>query len=344
MHACDGLLYTPSLLWRALLDGLPQIEGAHGDQAAGKGWTSCPRGLFRRLADSGTVRQGPRGAGHRGPGNVHRRGPDFPSIPPRGTTAARRSSGRPSQGKREKVFLATKVSGSDHSFDHIDSALEESLRVLRTDYVDLYQIHGPQPQWPIEQTMARLLHHRDAGKNQVHRCLKLLRGAARGGVPVRYAPQLPATLQHARPWKPRSRCCRRACSWASGVMAHSVLAQSMLSGKYKPGHQFAEDDSRSNVDRFRGDDFQRIYQITERLKAWAADRGRDLVQLAIAWPLAHPALTSSIIGIKSPEQAKHAAMAADWRLTQQELDEIEQIQGKARLHWADRSLQLSFEG
>ena len=251
--------------------------------------------------------------------------------------------GKAIQGKREKVFLATKVSGSDHSFDHIDSALEESLRVLRTDYVDLYQIHGPQPQWPIEQTMARLLHHRDAGKiryigvsnfsgeqhEEASRYGTLHSSQPRYSMLAREAEEsvLPACLQ-----------------LGIGVMAHSVLAQSMLSGKYKPGHQFAEDDSRSNVDRFRGDDFQRIYQITERLKAWAADRGRDLVQLAIAWPLAHPALTSSIIGIKSPEQAKHAAMAADWRLTQQELDEIEQIQGKARLHWADRSLQLSFEG
>ena len=67
-------------------------------------------------------------------------------------------------GRRDEVFLATKVSGSDHSAEHIESAISESLRLLRTDYIDLYQLHSPQPQWPIEDTVGELMKHRDAGK------------------------------------------------------------------------------------------------------------------------------------------------------------------------------------
>ncbi len=251
--------------------------------------------------------------------------------------------GKAIRGKRDKVFLATKVSGSDHSFDHIDSALEESLRVLGTDYVDLYQIHGPQPQWPIEQTMARLLHHRDAGKLR-HIGISNF-SAEQHEEAASYGPINSSQPRYSMLARDAEESVLPAClELGIGVMAHSVLAQSMLSGKYKPGHQFAADDARVRLDRFQGQKFERIYQITERLKAWAMDRGRDLVQLAIAWPLAHPALTTSIIGIKSPDQAKHAALAGDWKLTQEELDEIEEIQGQVRLHWIDRALQLSFEG
>ena len=71
--------------------------------------------------------------------------------------------GRALEGRRNDVFLATKISG-DHSAEHIGKALGNSLRALRTDYVDLYQIHGPKPEWPIEDTMGELVKHRDAGK------------------------------------------------------------------------------------------------------------------------------------------------------------------------------------
>ena len=62
-----------------------------------------------------------------------------------------------------------------------------------------------------------------------------------------------------------------------------------------------------------------------KLSAWAADRGRDIVQLAIAWTLAHPAVTSSIVGAKTPEQALHNASAAEWTLTESELAELDGI-------------------
>ena len=70
--------------------------------------------------------------------------------------------GKALKGRRDDVILATKLSG-DHSAEHMASAIENSLRSLGTDYIDLYQLHGPRPGFPIEETMANLLKLRDEG-------------------------------------------------------------------------------------------------------------------------------------------------------------------------------------
>ena len=87
----------------------------------------------------------------------------------------------------------------------------------------------------------------------------------------------------------------------------------------------------SSVSGFSDEIGRAAFEVTERLKAWAADSGRDLVQLAIAWTLAHPAVTSSIVGAKSPEQVLHNAGAASWRLSDSDLSEIDAIQGDLRV-------------
>ena len=65
--------------------------------------------------------------------------------------------------------------------------------------------------------------------------------------------------------------------------------------------------------------------MADRLKGWASDHGRSLADLAIAWTLAHPAVTSSIVGAKTPEQARMNAAAGDWELTESDMSEIESL-------------------
>ena len=110
-----------------------------------------------------------------------------------------------------------------------------------------------------------------------------------------------------------------------GVIVHSPLARGLLTGKYLPGHRFPGSDKRSGYEIFGSARFDSAYSYVEQLSAWAADRGRDIVQLAIAWTLAHPAVTSSIVGAKTPEQALHNASAAEWTLTESELAELDCI-------------------
>jgi aryl-alcohol dehydrogenase-like predicted oxidoreductase len=104
-----------------------------------------------------------------------------------------------------------------------------------------------------------------------------------------------------------------------------------LTDKYTPDHQFAQDDERSWMAAFQGERFASGLNAVAELKAWAEGKGHSLVDLAIAWVLAHDAVTSAIVGAKTPEQVLQNARAADWVLSPEELEEIDQIQGDFRI-------------
>ena len=247
-----------------------------------------------------------------------------------GYTSSEALIGLAIKGRRHEVFLATKVSGRDHTTEHIDRAIESSLKQLGTDYVDLYQLHAPVPDPPIEKTMGHLLRLRDAGKLRYIGISNFPAEDTREA--VRYGPVHSSQPRYSLLFRDAEESVLPACLESGiGVIAHSVLAKALLGGRYRPGHKFPEDDERHNWPFFQEDSFKRTFQVTERLKEWAGDYGRDIVQLAIAWPTAHPAVTSSIVGAKSPEQVRHNALAADWVLTPGELSEIDDIQGDLRL-------------
>ena len=235
--------------------------------------------------------------------------------------------GKAIEGRRDEVFLATKVSGGNNSPEHIREAIDNSLRSLRTDRVDLYQVHAPSSEWPIEDTMAEMLRQRDAGKlkyvgvsnfdadqmREAQQCGPVHSSQPRYSMLFRESEEsiLPYCLQN-----------------GVGVMAYSVMAKGMLGGRYKPGHQFAKDDERAGWSHFQD---QQVYDVIRNLSEWAADHGRTLPQLAIAWVLANPAVTTAIVGCRKPEQVPDNALAGDWRLTEEELREVEAIQGGLRL-------------
>jgi aryl-alcohol dehydrogenase-like predicted oxidoreductase len=233
------------------------------------------------------------------------------------------------RGRRDEVFLATKVSVG-HTPREIDDALRDSLRALGTDYVDLYQLHGPRPR-PIDQTMEHLVRLRKAGKfknigisnfsaEQTTEALQY--GPIHSSQPI-FNMLFRDAADEIVP------CCREN---GIGVIAHSVLGKGLLTGRYTPGQPFPDDDDRKGRAHFDDEAFAPIFQVTEKLKEWAVDHGRDMVQLAIAWTLAQPGITAAIVGAKSPEQVNHNAKAADWRLTDSDLEEIDAIQGDLRLH------------
>ena len=238
--------------------------------------------------------------------------------------------GKALKGRRHEAFLGTKLSRADHSPDQIDDALVVSLKALQTDYVDLYQIHSPQPAFPIERTLDRLRHHVDTGKIR-HIGISNFTAAQ-----ISEAAQF-ATIHSSQPrynmlFRGAEETVLPAClSSGIGVIAHSVLAKGLLAAKYRPGHTFGADDQRHDWDHYSGPGFEATYTVSKKLDEWAQDHGRDLVQLALAWPTAHAAVTSSIVGIRTPEQAQHAARAGDWEISETELKEIDEIQGDLRL-------------
>ena len=121
-----------------------------------------------------------------------------------------------------------------------------------------------------------------------------------------------------------------------GVMAHSVLAKGLLGGRYKAGHIFEKSDERSTWPAFHGESFQNTVAVTEKLNTWAQDHGRDLVQLAIAWPVSHPAVYTSIVGARRVQDIPQLAEAGSWTLSPKDLREIDDIQGDHQLFIDDQ--------
>lgn len=226
-------------------------------------------------------------------------------------------------GYRDRCFLATKVSG-DFSRAGIMAAMENSLRQLQVDYVDLYQIHWWDPAVPIEESMAAMAQLREQGKTRYI------------GVSNFNAAQMERALQTAffHSNQPRYHLLAREIEAVDipfcedhgiGILAHSPLAKGILTGKYKPGHQFPPDDERSRDSRFQGAEFARGLSVAEKLKDVAADKGITLVQLAIAWLLRLPAITCVLVGAKSPDQVMEHLPAAEITFTDEELARIEAI-------------------
>ncbi len=240
--------------------------------------------------------------------------------------------GKAIAGRRDEVFLATKLSGDDHSARHILTAIDNSLRSLGTDYIDLYQLHSPSPHWPIGETMENLLTLREAGKIRYIGVSNFSPDQTREA--MQYAAIYSSQPRYNLVWRNLEDDVLPFClENGIGVIPHSVLSKGVLAGKHRPGHRFAQDDERRLFSFFRGEDFEEAYAVAKRLDAWARDNGRDIVQLAIAWVLANPAVSSALVGAKSPEQVRHNAKAADWSLTPHDLQEIEEVMGGYRMTW-----------
>jgi len=226
-------------------------------------------------------------------------------------------------GRRPHVFLATKVSGH-YSRDAIRTAIENSLRALRTDYVDLYQVHWWNPHYPIEETMTTLDALRKEGK------IRYL------GVSNFSVSQMEAAY-HVVPFhslQPRYNLLDRHieseilpfCEREGiGILAHSPLAKGLLTGKYRPGHRFPDDDERAQMALFQEDSLRRLEPVLNGLTEIARSRGKTLVQLAINALLRRPGVTCVLVGAKSPAQIEEHVGAQGWSLSDDEWRRIEEL-------------------
>jgi aryl-alcohol dehydrogenase-like predicted oxidoreductase len=224
---------------------------------------------------------------------------------------------------REKVFLATKVSSEPFTRARIQEALENSLRALRTDYVDLYQLHRYPSGVPLKESLDALVEAVAAGKvryigtsafsaAQLAECAGYSIQSEQPRLNLLY----PEALVDPIPY-----CARHGI----GVIVHSPLGKGLLTGRYRPSHQFASDDERSGFERFQGETFARHIAKADRVAEIAREKGVSLLQLAIAWTLAQPGVTAAIVGAKSPEQIDEQLGAPSVQLTADDLLRIEAI-------------------
>ncbi len=231
--------------------------------------------------------------------------------------------GRALQGRRDTVFLATKVGGFDLSRAHIMEAIDNSLRRLQTDYVDLYQLHWPDDKTPVEESMAAMDDLVKAGKVRyvgvsnfdvplLERCLS-----------VRHVDSLQPVYSMLDRGIERDILpfCREH---GIGTVVYSPMAKGLLTGKYTPDATFPAGDVRADDPLFQGERFHRNLELVERLRGIAQAHGVTVAQVALNWTLQHPAVTVAIAGAKRPAQVEENVGGQGWQFS---ADELRRIQG-----------------
>lgn len=234
------------------------------------------------------------------------------------------------KGVRDKVLIATKLGAWSMEKDKVAPALEESLKRLQTDYVDLYQIHWPSGSWgspvvPLEETMGELLKLQAQGKFRALGVSNfdsdLIKEALKIG---RIESLQPPHSLFFRPFEfdGTFEVCREN---GIGIISYSSIAQGLLTGKFNKDNRPGEGDNRAGNVLFQGEHYERALAAVDALKPIAEKYGATTGQLAIAWVLAQPGLASAIVGARNAEQVQDNAKAAELQIAPEDLAEIDRI-------------------
>lgn len=226
-------------------------------------------------------------------------------------------------GYRQRCFLATKVSG-DYSPAGVRAAMENSLRALGVDSVDLYQVHSWNEEYPIEATMEEMARLQEEGKTRYLGVSNF--SAEQMEQAYSYQPFHSSQPQYNMIDRRIEAVDLPYCKQKGiGNLAHSPLAKGLLTGKYAPGHVFAADDERSSFARFQGELFARFCTWSARLREVAEDLQVTMVQLAIAWCLRQDTVSCVLVGGKDPAQVADYVKAAQIELSVESAARIEVI-------------------
>lgn len=231
--------------------------------------------------------------------------------------------------RRQDVIIATKVRAamSDDPNDqglsrhHIMNAVDESLRRLQTDYIDLYQTHSYDENTPLEETMRAMDDLVRMGKVRYVGCsnypawrlMKALWVSDANGY-ARYDSLQPHyNLVHRREFEEELQ--PLCLDQGVGVIPYSPLAAGFLTGKYRRDEPLPESDRAQGVQRRYMN--ERGFQALDKLEAVAQEHEATMAQTAIAWILANPAVSSAIIGANSVEQLRDTMKGAEIRLSEE---------------------------
>ena len=238
--------------------------------------------------------------------------------------------GRP----RDEVVIATKGGlrpdparrvQRDASPEWVRQGVDESLQALGTDYIDLYQIHWPDPNTPFAETAGALAELVAAGK---------VRHVGVSNFDADQMEELSRTLP-VETLQPPYHLFRRdietsilpyARSHDIGVLVYGTLAHGLLSGAMTEDTHFPPEDWRSRSDVFKGESYRRNLRIVADLERFAeGELGATVSQVAVAWALANPAVHVAIVGTRNPRHIEEAIGAADLELDAEAMRRIDEI-------------------
>lgn len=238
--------------------------------------------------------------------------------------------------RRQDVVIGTKFASPMGQTEYqrgasrrwIMQAVEDSLKRLNTDYIDLYQLHWPDPDTPVEESLRALDDLVTSGK------VRYIGNSNFAGWQIANADWIARTEHQNRFTSAQNnfslleRAVERevlpACEkFGLGFLPYFPLASGLLSGKYKRGEGAPEGTRLAAWGaRAQGALNDQNFDRLEKLTAFAEERGKTLLDLAFAWLLGHPVVSSVIAGATRPEQVKANAATAEWSLTPEEVESV----------------------
>jgi aryl-alcohol dehydrogenase-like predicted oxidoreductase len=236
---------------------------------------------------------------------------------------------------RDKVILATKCGlvwdkeqlgsiAKNASRTSILNEVEQSLRRLQTDVIDLYQVHWPDVNTPQAETMETLLEIQAQGKirhigvsnysvEQMQECLQV-------GNLVSLQPEY-SLLERSIEKETVSFCTRNQI----GIIAYSPLSSGVLTGKYDKSTRFKDWRSKGIIGTFEGEGYENNIDKVDRLKELAETDGKTCAQMAINWVTSKPGLTTALVGVKNESQMEENLRSVGWELSGDQKEKIEEI-------------------
>jgi len=244
--------------------------------------------------------------------------------------------GRALEGRRDQVIIGTKFGmemgkgQQGASPKYVAQAIEASLRRLRTDRIDLYQLHQPDPKTPIADTLGALDELVRSGKVREIGCsnftVEQIREAAKAAKSARFVSvQNEFSLFHREPEKDVLQECEKQ---GMAFLPYFPLANGLLTGKYRVGKKPPEG-SRA-AEGFGPKIFTKEnLEMVEALIRFAETRNHTILELAFGWLLSHKPVASVIAGASKAEQVQTNAKSASWRVSSDDLREIDAIMHRA---------------
>ena len=243
--------------------------------------------------------------------------------------------GRAVSGRRTEVVLATKVRhpmgespyASGLSRRWILQAAEDSLRRLGTDYLDLYQAHAPDDETPLEETLRALDDLVCQGKVRYLGCsnypawqlAQALGISERAGLAPWVSVQPRWNLLEGLDDPHLLPACR---AFGIGMIPYTPLASGLLTGKYRAGAEPPPGTRAGDLPHIRRRLTEARLAAVERLRPWAEARGKTTGELALAWLLAHPEVSTVIVGARTARQIEQNVGAVSWALSPEERDQV----------------------
>ena len=241
-------------------------------------------------------------------------------------------------GRREDFYIATKVGlewnergvYANSSTPRLRIELEDSLRRLGTDYIDLYQVHWPDTQTPISETAAQLAEFKRQGKV---RALGVSNFNTAQMDAFRSVARLASNQPPYNLFERGIECGahdENLLTWCAdhhvAILTYSSLCRSLLGGRVTRGMSFDKGDIRSVDPKFHEPRFSQYITAVERLAAFAKERyGKSVLELAVRWVLDRPGVSVALWGARSPDQLDAVSGVLGWKLDASAMAEIDCI-------------------